>query len=129
VPFLEHRLAEFVSTLPDEWRVKGGTTKRVLREAARSLLPADILTRRKIGFRVPVGEWLAGEMRDYLVEHLRGSRSLTRAYYDAARLDRIIDEHVSGRQAHDKLLWTLLNLVVWQRQHAVAPVEDLACAA
>jgi asparagine synthase (glutamine-hydrolysing) len=130
VPFLDHRLAEFVSTLPDEWRVKGATTKRVLREAARSLLPADILTRRKIGFRVPVGEWLAGEMRDYLVEHLRGSRSLTRAYYDAALLDRTIDEHVSGRQAHDKLLWTLLNLEVWQRHHAAgAPREDLACAA
>ncbi len=130
VPFLEHRLAEFVSTLPDEWRVKGTTTKRVLREAARSLLPADILTRRKIGFRVPVGEWLAGEMRDYLVEHLRGSRSLTRAYSDAALLDRTIDEHVSGRQAHDKLLWTLLNLEVWQRHHAAgAPREDLACAA
>jgi asparagine synthase (glutamine-hydrolysing) len=130
VPFLDHRLAEFVSTLPDEWRVRGATTKRVLREAARSLLPPDVLRRRKIGFRVPVGEWLAGEMRDYLVEHLRGSRSLTRAYYDAALLDRTIDEHVSGRQAHDKLLWTLLNLEVWQRHHAAgAPREDLACAA
>ena len=129
VPFLEHRLAEFVATLPDEWRVKGRTTKRVLREAARRLLPADILARPKIGFRVPVGEWLKGEMRDYLVEHLRGSRSLTRAYYDTARLDRLIDEHVGGRQAHDKLLWTLLNLEVWQRQHAPAPAEDLACAA
>jgi asparagine synthase (glutamine-hydrolysing) len=130
VPFLEHRLAEFVSTLPDEWRVKGRTTKRVLREAARTLLPADILTRRKIGFRVPVGEWLRGEMRDYLVEHLASGASLTRAYYDAAVLDRLIDEHVSGRQAHDKLLWTLLNLEVWQRGHAAgAPKEKLACAA
>ena len=130
VPFLDHRLAEFVSTLPDEWRVKGGTTKRVLREAARALLPADILTRRKIGFRVPVGEWLKGEMRDYLVEHLRSGRSLTRAWYDAKVLDRIIDQHASGRQAHDKLLWTLLNLEVWQRGHAAgAPKEEFACAA
>jgi asparagine synthase (glutamine-hydrolysing) len=130
VPFLDHKLAEFVSTLPDEWRVKGRTTKRVLREAARSLLPADILTRRKIGFRVPVGEWLAGEMRGYLEEHLKSGASLTRAYYDARVLDRLIDEHVSGRQAHDKLLWTLLNLEVWQRgQAAGAPKEEIACAA
>jgi len=91
---------------------------------------ADILARKKIGFRVPVGEWLKGEMREYLVEHLRGSGSLTRAYYDAAVLDRLIDEHASGRQAHDKLLWTLLNLEVWQRgQAAGAPKEKLACAA
>ncbi len=130
VPFLDHRLAEFVSTLPDEWRVNGGTTKRVLREAARALLPADILTRRKIGFRVPVGAWLRGDMRDYLVEHLRSGRSLTRAWYDAKVLDRILDEHASGRQAHDKLLWTLLNLELWQRGHAAgAPKEKLACAA
>jgi asparagine synthase (glutamine-hydrolysing) len=130
VPFLDHRLAEFVSTLPDEWRVKGRTTKRVLREAARALLPADILTRRKIGFRVPVGEWLKGEMREYLADHLRGPASLTRAYYDGAVLDRLIDEHASGRQAHDKLLWTLLNLEVWQRgQAAGAPKEEIACAA
>jgi asparagine synthase (glutamine-hydrolysing) len=130
VPFLDHKLAEFVSTLPDEWRVKGRTTKRVLREAARTLLPADILTRRKIGFRVPVGEWLAGEMREYLVEHLKSGASLTRAYYDPRVLDRLIDEHVSGRQAHDKLLWTLLNLEVWHRNQAAdAPRERLACAA
>jgi asparagine synthase (glutamine-hydrolysing) len=130
VPFLEHQLAEFVATLPDSWRVKGRTTKRVLREAARTLLPGDILARPKIGFRVPVGEWLAGEMRDYLFEHLRGGASLTRAYYDGAVLDRLLDEHVSGRQAHDKLLWTLLNLEIWQRQHASgAPQERFACAA
>jgi asparagine synthase (glutamine-hydrolysing) len=130
VPFLEHRFAEFVSTLPDEWRVKGGTTKRVLREAARTLLPPDILARRKIGFRVPVGEWLAGEMRDYLLEHLRSGASLTRAYYDGATLDRLIDDHLSGRQAHDKVLWTLLNLEIWHRRHAAeAPPERFACAA
>ena len=129
VPFLDHRLAEFVSTLPDAWRVKGRTTKRVLREAARELLPADILGRRKIGFRVPVGEWLAGEMRGFLLDHLRSRASLTRSYYDADVLDRLIDEHLSGRQRHDKLLWTLLNLEIWQRQHTDAPAESLACAA
>jgi len=131
VPFLDHKLAEFVSRLPDEWRVDELRRKRVLREAAKRLLPQSIRQRRKVGFRVPVVEWLAGEMREYLLEHLRGSRSLTRAYFDPAVLDRILDEHVSGRQTHDKLLWTLLNLEIWHREclHGGSHKENLACAA
>src|SRR5213075_1084718 len=54
VPFLDHELAGFVSSLPDEWRVKGFRTKRILRGAARALIPDAILDRPKVGFRVPV---------------------------------------------------------------------------
>jgi asparagine synthase (glutamine-hydrolysing) len=131
VPFLDHKLAEFVSTLPDEMRVNGLTTKRVLREAAKGFLPANILERPKVGFRVPVHEWFAGEMRDYLFDHLRSASSLTRGYYDRTVLDRVLDEHIYGRQTHDKLLWALLTLEIWYRQYgrSAAPEERLACAA
>jgi asparagine synthase (glutamine-hydrolysing) len=130
MPFLDHKLAEYVSSLPDEWRVDELRRKRVLREAARVLLPRDVLKRRKVGFRVPINEWFAGELRDYVAEHLQSPSSVTRSYYDGAALDRLIDEHVSGRQTHDKLIWTLLTLEVWQRQVAVTPArETLACAA
>ena len=120
VPFLDHRLAEYVSTLPDELRVRGLTTKWILRQAARSILPRKILRRPKVGFRVPVNEWFRGEMRDYLLDHLQGAGSRTRAYYDATTLDRILAEHLNGRQNHEKLLWTLLNLEIWHRQYAPA---------
>ena len=130
MPFLDHKLAEYASSLPDAMRVDGLRTKVVLREAAKSLLPPAIITRPKIGFRVPVSEWFAGEMRDYLLEHLRGSASLTRSYYDRRVLDRVIDDHIGGRQTHDKLLWTLLNLEIWHRQYRYDPArEQLACAA
>jgi asparagine synthase (glutamine-hydrolysing) len=112
-PYLDHRLAEFVSTLPDELRVRGLAGKWILREAARPLLEG--LAPRKAGFRIPVGAWLRGELSDFLLEHLRGADSLTRSYYDTAVLDRMLDEHVAGRRNHEEILWTLLNLEIWQR--------------
>ncbi|HZQ72199.1 MAG TPA: asparagine synthase (glutamine-hydrolyzing) [Burkholderiales bacterium] len=120
VPFLDHKLAEYVSSLPDALRVRGLTTKWILRQAGRALLPARILKRPKVGFRVPVNEWFRGPMRDYLLEHLRGSGSLTRRYYDPAALDRVLDNHLEGRQNQEKLLWTLLNLEIWHRQYRPA---------
>jgi asparagine synthase (glutamine-hydrolysing) len=112
-PFLDHRLAEFVSTLPDELRVRGLATKWILRRAARPLLAG--LAPRQAGFRIPVGAWLRGELREFLLEHLRGPRSLTRPYYEAKILDRLLDEHLAGRRNHEELLWTLLNLEIWHR--------------
>jgi asparagine synthase (glutamine-hydrolysing) len=118
VPFLDHELGAFVSSLPDHYRVRGLTTKWILRRAATSLIPKAILERPKVGFRVPVNRWFQGPMREYLYEHLSGPGSKTRAYYDSAVLDRTLDEHVSGRQNHEKLLWALLNLEIWHRQYA-----------
>jgi asparagine synthase (glutamine-hydrolysing) len=131
VPFLDYKLAEFVSTLPDTMRVDELRRKRVLREAAKALLPKPILKRPKIGFRVPVSEWFAGEMRDYLLDHLRSGSSLTRSYYDQAELDRVLDEHIQGRQTHDKLLWTLLTLEIWHREYRYGKAQEarFACAA
>jgi asparagine synthase (glutamine-hydrolysing) len=131
VPFLDHKLAEFVSTLPDHWRVDELRRKRVLREAARSILPREIRKRRKVGFRVPMDEWFAGGLRDFLYDHLRAADSLTRGYYNAQLLDRVLEEHMQGVQTHDKLLWTLLTLEIWHRQYRSPAAEEqrLACAA
>jgi asparagine synthase (glutamine-hydrolysing) len=116
MPFLDHELAAFVSALPDAWRVRGFTTKRILRLAMRRLLPARILQRPKVGFRVPVNEWFRTSMRDYLLSHLTGTDSRTRDYYHPGQLRRVLQEHVDGRHNHEKLLWCLLNLEIWQRE-------------
>jgi len=120
VPFLDHELAAFVSSLPDRFRVRGRTTKWILRAAARNLLPGRILTRPKVGFRVPVGNWFRGPMRDFLAGHLQGAASMTRAYYDTRVLDGILADHWSGRQNSEKLLWALLNLEIWHRHYVQA---------
>ncbi len=118
VPFLDHELSAYVSALPDRYRVRGLCGKWILREAGKRMLPQRILSRPKVGFRVPVNEWFRGPLRDFLRDHLQSARSATRAYYDPQNLDQRLEEHFSGRQNHEKLLWTLLNLEIWHRSYA-----------
>jgi asparagine synthase (glutamine-hydrolysing) len=118
VPFLDHKLAEFVSTLPDHCRVRGTRTKWILREAGKKIIPASILSRPKVGFRVPVNEWFRRQMRDFLLDHLQSANSLTRAYFNPGVLDKLLADHLNGQQNHEKLLWSLLNLEIWHRQYA-----------
>ena len=117
MPFMDHELAAFVSALPDAWRVRGFTTKYVLRVAMGRLLPRRILHRPKIGFRVPVNEWFRTSMRDYLCAHLLDKDSRTRGYYRPESLRRVLQEHLDGRHNHEKLLWCLLNLEIWHREY------------
>jgi asparagine synthase (glutamine-hydrolysing) len=114
-PYLDHRLVEHVSAQPDDMRVRGLSTKWILREAGRQLLPPELGARPKGGFRVPVAVWLRGELREPLLEHLRSDASLTRKYYDAETLDRVVDEHLANKKNHEHILWTLLNLEIWHR--------------
>ncbi len=117
MPFMDHELAGFISALPDKWRIRGRTSKYVLRQAMTRLLPRAILERPKVGFRVPVNEWFRGPMQGYLREHLQGSSSRTRDLYRQDRLAKVLDEHVGGLQNHEKLLWSMLNLEIWYREY------------
>jgi hypothetical protein len=68
--------------------------------------------------RRAVAGWLRNDLRDFTLEHLQGRSSVTRQYYDAAALDRVLDEHLRGKKSHEILLWTLLNVEIWQRMYA-----------
>ena len=120
MPFMDHELAAFVSSLPDHMRVRGRTTKWILREAMKRMLPAEILERPKVGFRVPVNEWFRGPMKSYLYDHLTGPGSRTAGYFNRPALDKILSDHVNGRQNHEKLLWCLLNLEIWHREYNIS---------
>ncbi|HSN33717.1 MAG TPA: asparagine synthase (glutamine-hydrolyzing) [Ideonella sp.] len=113
-PFVDHKLAEYVSALPDSARVRGLSTKWILRRADRRLTDGA-LKPRKAGFRIDLADLLRAEGRELLVEHLRGPGCLTREYYNAAVLDRLLDEHLAVRRNHEEILWTLLNLEIWRR--------------
>jgi len=116
-PFLDHRVAEYVSALPDAARVRGLSTKWILRQADRRLIADAGIKPRKAGFRIPLADLMRGEMRELLVDQLRGPGCLTRAYYDGKVLDRMLDEHLAVRKNHEETLWTLLNLEIWHRTY------------
>jgi asparagine synthase (glutamine-hydrolysing) len=129
VPFLDHPLVEFAARMPENMKVRGMTTKYVLRKIMTGVLPPEILTRRKMGFPVPVGAWLRGPYRHVLDELVLGPRALARGLFDETALRRLVASHTSGEQNHSERLWALINLEIWQRmQFDGEPLDDLRSA-
>jgi asparagine synthase (glutamine-hydrolysing) len=116
VPFLDHKLVEFTARLPERLKLRGWTTKYVLRRAMKNVLPEAILTRGKMGFPVPFGAWLRGRHRGVLDEYVTGERARARAIFDADFVGALAAEHVSGLRDHSSRLWSLVNFEVWLRQ-------------
>ena len=115
VPFLDDHVVEYVAALPGELKLHGWQTKAVLREAVKDLVPPSILTRRKMGFPVPVGRWLRDGFRPIVDEFVLGGRAQARGFFDPAALRRLVDEHRAGWTAHGDRLWLLVNLEIWHR--------------
>ena len=115
VPFLDHKLVEFAASLPDEWKLAGWTTKRVLREAMRGVLPPSILNRPKMGFPVPFASWVRGPWNDVARDVLLDRRTRLRGILDPAAVDRLLRDHAAGRSEGGDRLWTLMNLELWYR--------------
>jgi len=115
VPFLDHKLVEFAASLPPRLKLRGFTTKWILREAVRSILPAEILTRPKMGFPVPFGLWMRGSWGEAAREVLLDSRSRQRGIIEPAGVERLITAHQSGAADGADAIWSLLNLELWYR--------------
>jgi asparagine synthase (glutamine-hydrolysing) len=112
-PFLDHELAAYALSLPSDLKIRGGVTKRVLRNAVRPLLPAAILERKKQGFRVPLPDWLAGDLAGWAADVL-GSSALRRLdLFRWDEIDRMWQAHLARRADHSFDLWCLLNLAAW----------------
>ena len=103
MPFLDTRIAQFVSDLPDRFRVQGKTTKWILRQAAANIIPNEIIQRKKIGFKVPIEEWFRTNLSDYLHELIVTSDSRLHEHVNVNVVRRLFEEHVSERQNHEKI--------------------------
>jgi asparagine synthase (glutamine-hydrolysing) len=115
VPFLDHELVEYGVAIPDRFKVRGWTTKAVLREALKDRIPSQILGRRKLGFPVPFGRWARERFAGSLRSTVLGPRALERELFEPALLERLVAEHEAGVGNHADRLWCLLNLELWQR--------------
>ncbi|HKC54826.1 MAG TPA: asparagine synthase (glutamine-hydrolyzing) [Vicinamibacterales bacterium] len=115
VPFLDHVLVEFAARLPDRLKLRGFTTKRILREALRGLLPEEILTRRKMGFPVPFGEWTRGRWQPVVRDVLLDRRTRERGLINPAAVEQLLAAHRDGATAGGDAIWALVNLELWYR--------------
>ena len=115
VPFLDHKLVEFTARMPRDMKLRGGTTKWVLREAMKGILPAEILERPKMGFPVPVGAWFRGKFKHVVDEYVLGKRTATRGIFDADYVRSLVARHNAGEN-HDERIWSLVNFEIWHRR-------------
>jgi len=115
VPFLDHHLVEFATALSPRMKLRGLTTKWILREAVKSLLPPEILTRKKMGFPVPFSLWLRGDGAGLARDVLLDSRTRQRGITDATAVSALIEAHAAGTTDAGDALWSLLNLELWYR--------------
>lgn len=110
MPFMDVGLAELAARFPDAFLTGAPKGKRVLRALAGKLLPREIIERRKVGFRVPVEQWFRTGMADQLRDLLQSGDAGVRRVCNASEIDRLVGEHLDGRQNHEKVLWALANL-------------------
>jgi asparagine synthase (glutamine-hydrolysing) len=115
VPFLDHKLVEFTARMPVEMKLRGKTTKWLLRETMKGILPETILTRKKMGFPVPLGKWFRNEFKNVIDEFVLGERALSRGIFNAEFVRGLAAEHNAGEN-HDQRLWFLVNFEMWQRR-------------
>jgi asparagine synthase (glutamine-hydrolysing) len=115
LPFLDHRLVELSFQLPARFKIRGWSTKRILRRAVREIVPPDVLRKRKHGFSVPLDPWFRGSLKSFAFDVLLDDRARRRGYFNIPLIERLWREHASGRNVWDAQLWLLVNFELWHR--------------
>jgi len=106
---------EFTASMPDTMKLRGNTTKYVLRESMKGVLPERILSRSKMGFPVPIGSWFRGQFKSIIDEYVLSDRALSRGIFAPDFVRGVVARHQAGED-HAERLWALLNFEIWLRR-------------
>jgi asparagine synthase (glutamine-hydrolysing) len=117
-PYLDRDVTRFALSLPPSLRVRGLTTKWVLKKAAEKWLPKDVIYRRKRGLSVPIASWINGSLRGEVDRLLAPSRLRAQGHIDETSVTTMLAEHRTGRANHAKPLWAVIMLQYWLENHA-----------
>lgn len=118
-PFLDRDLVEFVARLPRRFKMRGMTSKVILKKAFADRLPPSTPKRKKKGFGIPVARWFQGPLRPLLEDKLGRDRLAAAGFFRSEVVERLIREHVAGARDHRKVLWTLLSFELWRDRYGV----------
>jgi len=114
-PLLDHKVIEFAATLPPDLKYRNGVSKYLLKRHLQGRVPSSTFDRPKQGFRIPVAEWLRGELRPMGEDLLLSARALGRGYFKREGLVRLWNEHQRRQRDHSAKLWSLMVLEQWHR--------------
>ena len=113
-PLLDVNVVEWGVSLPRKYKIKGLETKHILKDVARSLVPAELIDRPKMGFGIPRAEWLRSGMKEMVVDTLTDTTATQRGWFNPSEVRKVIDTHMAGEDK-DNLLWPMLMLELWAR--------------
>jgi asparagine synthase (glutamine-hydrolysing) len=113
-PLLDVSVVEWGLSLPRKFKIKGFETKHILKDVARSLVPADLIDRPKMGFGIPRAEWLRSGMKELVIDTLTDTTATQRGWFNNYEVRKVIDIHMTGEDK-DNILWPILMLELWAR--------------
>lgn len=117
-PFLDHELVEFAMSLPFEYKLKGFTTKHILRCALKGALPEEILNRPKKGFGIPLAKWIVKDLRSMILDSLSQSCIKKGGFFKPSVVNKLLVEHFKKKADHRKKIWTLFMFEQWRSRFA-----------
>ncbi|MBN2244904.1 MAG: asparagine synthase (glutamine-hydrolyzing), partial [Candidatus Aminicenantes bacterium] len=112
-PFLDYELVEFVMGLASEWKLKGFTSKYILKKAMANWLPAEVVKRPKKGFGVPIAKWVKGPLKELFEDLLSPVRIAREGFLDPEYVNELLEDHLANKRDNRKQLWTLLVWELW----------------
>jgi asparagine synthase (glutamine-hydrolysing) len=115
-PFLDYRLVEWAASLPSSFKLKGKQGKYILKQTFFDMIPAQIWSRPKMGFGVPIGKWFKTTLRDRTYDALCASDTRINAFFRPEAIRRLIDSHMQDQENQAYRLWNLLMLELWMRR-------------
>ncbi|HET7628148.1 MAG TPA: asparagine synthase (glutamine-hydrolyzing) [Bacillales bacterium] len=122
VPFLDQKVFEAASGLAPSDKTRSGTTKYALREAMKGIVPEAALYRKKLGFPVPIRQWLRNEWQDWARQVIR--ESAIEAYVQKSEALKMLEKHWRGDGDHSRKLWTILTFAVWHQVFVESNAEE-----
>ena len=116
-PFLDHELVEFVMGLPSHYKLKGLTSKYILKKAMKNYLPGEVIERKKKGFGVPIAKWVKGPLKELFRDLLSPDRIKREGFLNPESVTTLLQDHLLNRKDNRKQLWTLLVWELWVNRY------------
>ncbi|OQX88731.1 asparagine synthase (glutamine-hydrolyzing) [candidate division KSB1 bacterium 4484_87] len=113
VPLLDHRVVELAASIPGNAKLQGKKSKVILKDAMKKYLPEEILYRGKEGFSIPIKNWIKNELKPMMLDLLNSDRIKAEGFFDYRFVERLISEHLSGKENHSHRLWALMMFEKW----------------
>ena len=116
-PFLSKELLEYVPTMNDKYKIRGGTTKYLLRRLSKKYLPPALVGQPKRGFEIPLKNWVNNQLRDLINDYVTSPNALNRNFIDHEFLQKVLSNKIGmSEEKRAKILWSLMCMEVWYKK-------------